>query len=119
MPFFFSFIAQIFRTAIFGGFAVSVVAAVLRGLGFGLIVYLAVNTLSDNLVSFVTNQLGDIPGNIVAVLEILGILNALNILFSGYLSVLTVVGFLGAGRVTRQAWNPPANTPGQGRIFPA
>jgi hypothetical protein len=82
---------------------------VIKLIGFGLVTYTGLNFATDTILSYVQANFNGIPANMLAILGILGVDKAFNILLSVFSVRLVHMGVTGGTAVTKVAWKKPAD----------
>lgn len=77
-------------------------------LGFGYVAYSGLGQLMEYLETLIATQLAGISADVYAVLDILGLPQALSIVVSAYGVRLVLMGLNSAGVLRRIVWRPPA-----------
>lgn len=75
-------------------------------LGLGVVTYGAVSVGASAVWSLVATNLSSLPSDVLSVLTILKIPNAINVIISAYSAALGVKGLTAAGQLKRAVWRP-------------
>jgi hypothetical protein len=92
---------------------------VIKLIGFGLVTYTGLNFATDTILAYVQSNFDGLPANMLAMLGILGIDKAFNILLTVFSIRLIHMGVTGGGSKTTAAWHTPADRNVTNGIFRA
>jgi hypothetical protein len=79
---------------------------ILITLGFSLVSYTGISIGTAAVWSHVQSNFGDLPVNVVTILTMMKIPNALNVIISSYVAALSIKGLTSAGSIKRAVWRP-------------
>lgn len=86
---------------------------VLVGLGVGAAVFTGMGALFDSVKGAIASQLGAMPADMLSILDMGGILDALSMIVSAYAITLALAGLNASGALSRWRWTPPIGSGGQ------
>jgi hypothetical protein len=92
---------------------------VIKLIGFGVVTYTGLNFATDTILSYVQANFDGLPANMLAMLGILGVDKAFNILLTVFSVRLIHMGVTGGGSKTTTAWKAPADKNVLNGIFKA
>lgn len=81
---------------------------ILASIGIGFVTYQGMDLLFNAMQTEIQNRLGGLPADMVAILGLLKIDIAIQIIFASYVSALTFRGFTGGAKTVFRLKNPSA-----------
>ena len=95
--------------AFLGMVAAPLVSSVLRGLGFGFVTYIGMTGMFTVIESQINAHFAGMPAAMFQMISLMGIPKALNIIFSGFVAMMTIKRFINdtGAPVKRGVWRGP------------
>lgn len=79
---------------------------ILVALGIGAVSYVGVLVVVTQLTDAIASNYSGLPADVIQILRIAKIPNALNIIISAFVTALTVRGLTASGAISRVLWRP-------------
>ncbi|TQP79886.1 DUF2523 domain-containing protein [Vibrio cholerae] len=78
-------------------------------IGFGTATYVGVNLIFDRIFDKIQNEVGGLPANVIQMIGLIGITDAINIVMSAAFALLTFKGMNKLGQARTVVWRKPGD----------
>ncbi|WP_305829481.1 DUF2523 domain-containing protein [Photobacterium leiognathi] len=86
----------------------STVANVATGIGMGTVLFVGFDFAIDSVISKINSNFAGIPADVITMIDLVGLPDALNIMLSGAFTLLVIKGLNNKG-LRKQVWRKPGD----------
>ncbi|WP_064608540.1 DUF2523 domain-containing protein [Photobacterium sp. J15] len=87
----------------------AIASRVAISLGFGTVAYSGMSVIFDKLIAEISSSTSGLPANVVSMIALVGVPDAMNIMFSAGFTLLVFKGMSRMGNFRRMVWRKPGD----------